>query len=69
MIDPKDALTEQELDRLVELDAASQGDVAGGTATPATPTIKATAQGVLASAALRRQILCRLLRAPQGVNA
>jgi hypothetical protein len=52
MIDPKDALTEQELDRLVELDAASQGDVAGGTATPATRTIEATAQAVAASAAL-----------------
>lgn len=52
MIDPKDALTEQELDRLVELDAASQGDVAGGTASPATPTIEATAKGVAATAAL-----------------
>ena len=32
------ALTEQELDHLVELDAASQGDIAGGV----TPTILAT---------------------------
>lgn len=31
MIDPKDALTEQELDHLVELDMSSQGELAGGT--------------------------------------
>lgn len=36
MIDPKDALTEQELENLVALDASAQTEAAGGGVTVAT---------------------------------
>lgn len=47
MSNPKDVLTEQELDHLVELDMAAQGDVAGA-ATPAV-VLAVTAVSALAT--------------------
>lgn len=53
MIDPKDVLTEQELDHLVELDMSSHSEMAGGATTiEIASAVSTTLMGVTAVTAV-----------------